>query len=146
MPVARSWRPGAARVARASQSEKLLPAARRLTAAAEFRSVVRRGKRAGGPLLTLHLGQLTDQSSGQYVDKSAERPLGPRVGFVVGKSVGGAVVRNRVKRQLRHLMRDRLTVLSPDDALVVRAQPSAAGTSSRELGAELDRCLQRVVS
>ena len=30
--------------------------------------------------------------------------------------------------------------------LVVRANPAAAGAASRELGADLDRCLQRVIS
>jgi len=38
-----------------------------------------------------------------------EEPVGaPRLGFAVPKSVGNAVVRNRIKRQLREVMRARL--------------------------------------
>lgn len=65
------------------------------------------------------------------------------IGFVVGRSVGNAVVRHRVQRQLRHLCRDRLHRLPSGSSLVVRALPRAAGASSAELGRDLDRCLQR---
>src|SRR5205085_4943334 len=68
----------------------------------------------------------------------------PRVGLVVSKAVGNAVVRNRVKRRLRHLVREYLTVLPPGSDLVIRALAPAARLSSTELGAELARCLERV--
>jgi ribonuclease P protein component len=67
------------------------------------------------------------------------------VGFVVARSVGHAVTRNRVKRRLRHLMRERVGALSDDSLLVVRALPASADASYRDLGTELDRCLDRVV-
>jgi ribonuclease P protein component len=82
------------------------------------------------------------------VDKAISRPGDPepsRVGFVVSKSVGPAVTRNRVKRRLRHLMRERVSGLGDGDLLVVRALPESATASYRDLGAELDRCLGRVV-
>ncbi len=69
----------------------------------------------------------------------------PRVGFVVSKAVGTAVVRNQVKRRLRHAMRDRMATLPAGSLLVVRAQTPAATASYPELVADLDRCLQRVV-
>ena len=60
---------------------------------------------------------------------------GPRVGFVVSKAVGNAVTRNRVKRRLRHLARERLDVAARRAAvLVVRALPAAAAASYAELG------------
>jgi ribonuclease P protein component len=71
---------------------------------------------------------------------------GPRVGFVVSKAVGNAVVRNRVRRRLRHLVKSHLSSLAPSAALVVRALPAAAGLSSAELGTELARCLKRIRS
>lgn len=49
-----------------------------------------------------------------------------RVGFVVSKKVGNAVVRNRVKRQLRHLSRPMVTELERPTMIVVRALPAAA--------------------
>ena len=71
---------------------------------------------------------------------------GLRVGFVVSKAVGNAVVRNRVRRRLRHLVRDRLDVLPHDGVLVVRSLPAAATASSAQLAGDLDRCLQRVTA
>jgi ribonuclease P protein component len=115
----------------------VLPAEHRLRTAAEFRQAVRRGNRAGGPLLTVHL-------MGPIVDKATSRPT--RVGFVVAKAVGPAVVRNRVKRRLRHLVRDRLTTVPDGSLLVIRAHPAANGADSCELGAELDRCLERATA
>jgi ribonuclease P protein component len=71
---------------------------------------------------------------------------GPRVGFVVNRAVGNAVVRNRVRRRLQHLVRSHLTQLPLGAHLVVRALPPAAKLSSAELGAELARCLNRIRS
>ena len=65
---------------------------------------------------------------------------------MVSKAVGPAVVRNRVKRRLRHLARESLTELPGSAVLVVRALPAAAGSDFGELGADLRRCLSRVLS
>ena len=65
-----------------------------------------------------------------------------RVGLVVSKAVGNAVVRNRVARQLRHLAAGRLDAVPAGSRLVLRAAPAAAGRSSEELGADLDRALR----
>ena len=81
------------------------------------------------------------------VDKATSGPGGDdpaRVGFVVSKAVGTAVTRNRVKRRLRHLVRERVATLGDGTVLVVRALPASAGATYAELGAELDRCLSRV--
>jgi len=65
------------------------------------------------------------------------------VGFVVSRAVGNAVVRNRVKRRLRHLVLEHLTSLPGSAVLVVRALPAAAAARSAELDADLARCLER---
>jgi ribonuclease P protein component len=64
-----------------------------------------------------------------------------RAGFVVSRAVGGAIVRNRVRRRLRHLVRDRLPSLPAGSAIVVRALPEAARRGYQELGADLDAAL-----
>jgi ribonuclease P protein component len=66
-----------------------------------------------------------------------------RIGFVVSRAVGNAVVRHRVQRRLRHLFHDRLADLPSGSQVVVRALAPSAAASYAELGADLDRCLQR---
>jgi ribonuclease P protein component len=67
--------------------------------------------------------------------------LPARAGFVVSKAVGPAVVRNTVRRRLRHLVRDRVTELPAGSTLVVRALPAAAATPYPALAADLDAAL-----
>jgi ribonuclease P protein component len=78
----------------------------------------------------------------------ARNPAKPsvRAGFVVSKAVGGAVVRNRVRRRLRHLMRSRLDRLPDRTDVVVRALPAAANRTYAALGADLDGALSTVIS
>lgn len=63
-------------------------------------------------------------------------------GFAVSRAVGTAVVRNRVKRRLRHLVASRLDRLPAGTCLVVRALPAAADASSAELESDLDAALE----
>lgn len=70
--------------------------------------------------------------------------LPARAGLVVGKGVGAAVTRNRVKRRLRHLLAERIATLPQGARLVVRANGPAADASYDQLGRELDSCLARV--
>jgi ribonuclease P protein component len=63
---------------------------------------------------------------------------------VVSKAVGNAVTRNRVKRRLRHLARERVTSLPGSGVLVVRALPSAATASYADLGGDLDAAWRRL--
>ena len=110
----------------------MLPAAHRLRTSREFSQVVRGGRRAGRPLLTVHL----DVDFGG-TDRTA--------GLIVSKAVGGSVVRHRVARRLRHLLAARLPALPAGTRLVVRAAPAAATATSAELAADLDRALARLV-
>ena len=58
------------------------------------------------------------------------------MGFVVSKAVGGAVVRNRVKRRLRELSRPLVTAMPQRWSVVVRALPTAVSQPGR-LAADL---------
>lgn len=73
----------------------------------------------------------------------ARAGLAPRVGFVVSKAVGNAVVRNRTKRQLRALTAELLSGIPEGVDVVVRANPPAATADYPELGATLDRQLAK---
>jgi ribonuclease P protein component len=68
------------------------------------------------------------------------------VGFVVGKSVGGSVVRHRVTRQLRAVTGIQLSSLPAGSGTVIRALPEAAGASSAELGKDLDLALSKLLA
>ena len=48
-----------------------------------------------------------------------------KVGFIVSKAVGGAVVRNRVKRRLRAMSRPLVAAMPDGLDVVVRALPAA---------------------
>jgi ribonuclease P protein component len=113
----------------------MLTRANRLTSSRAFGPAIRSGRRSGTRTVVLHL-QLDGRPG------AATSP--PRVGFVVSKAVGSAVVRNKVKRRLRHLVRERLASLPDGAVLVVRAQPGAATASYAQLGADLARCLDRL--
>ena len=109
----------------------MLAAVHRLRTSAEFTETVRRGRRAGRPLLSAHLLVTADGAP-------------PRVGLVVSKAVGGSVVRHRVSRRLRHLLRDRLALLPNGSRLVVRAAPGTATATTAGLAADLDAVLGKV--
>jgi ribonuclease P protein component len=111
----------------------VLAAAARLRRPDEFATTVRRGRRATRGALVVHV----------YTDPvSAGAASGPaRAGFIVSRTIGGAVVRNAVRRRLRHAIRDRLALLPAGTGVVVRALPAAAARSYRDLDADLAAAL-----
>ena len=66
----------------------------------------------------------------------------PRVAYAVGRPVGGAVVRNRVRRRLRTATRAQVAALEPGHAYLVHAAPGAAGRSYADLAESLERALR----
>ena len=93
----------------------MLPREHRVRTSVEWDALFRDGYGVGGPVLSLRL---------------KPTPGSRRVGFSVGRKVGGAVVRNLVKRRLRDLMR-RLWDELPEADIAVLAKP-ASGTASFE--------------
>lgn len=75
----------------------MLPAANRLRANRDFRQVYSRGRSYPNPVAVLYVMRRT----GDYANAAP----GTRIGFVVSKKQGGAVVRNRIKRRLRETVR-----------------------------------------
>jgi ribonuclease P protein component len=108
----------------------VLAAAQRLRHSSEFAAAIRGGRRAGRGTVVVHL--------------TLEEPAlasTARAGFVVSKTVGNAVVRNQVRRRLRHLVRPLLDELPAGAVLVVRALPPAAAATYQQLGADLTAAL-----
>lgn len=95
---------------------------------ADFARLRQRGRRTATANLTLYRGEAAPRD---------ERPL---VGITVSKSVGTAVVRNRLRRRLAASLHD----LLPPQArmrLLVIARPSAASLPFGTLRDELRRVL-----
>jgi ribonuclease P protein component len=111
----------------------VLPATQRVRRRGEFSTTVRQGRRAANPLVVVSL------LSGPPGSTETAR-----AGFVVGRAVGGAVVRNRVKRRLRHVVRPVLALLPSGSSLVVRALPPASLASSAQLAESLRRAVDRL--
>ena len=104
--------------------------------------MVRSGARCATRTLVVHVADLGPNDAAA----DADRAHPARAGFVVGRSVGGAVLRNRVVRRLRHLMAAELAGIPDGLGIVVRALPPSAGASSSELAADLTKAVRRCVS
>lgn len=102
----------------------------RLTRGSDYRAVVRRGRRHGGPRLVTSV-LLTGE----------DRPA--RFGFIVSKQVGTAVVRNTVRRRLKDVCARNLAQVPEGADVVIRALPAAAAAPFSELLTDVDRVLTR---
>lgn len=134
-------------------SRLMLPAAYRLRAAADFTAVTRQGRRARSGGLLVYL--LPGEAAPGVAASGAVRPAEPRMpsdqtaskaGLIVGRTVGGSVVRHRVSRRLRAQLATRLDRLPSGCQLVVRALPAAATESSSELARDLDIAVRRLTT
>jgi ribonuclease P protein component len=67
-----------------------------------------------------------------------------RTAFAVGRSVGSAVIRNRVRRRLRALLAEEARAGLPGGWYLVGATPAAATATFDELRTALGECLTRV--
>ncbi|ATG50569.1 ribonuclease P protein component [Brachybacterium vulturis] len=101
----------------------------RLHTGDEFRAVIRGGGRSARSHVVVHLTLLTQGEEA------------PRVGFVVSKKIGNAVVRNRVTRRLREIVRPHLATLPPGSAVVLRALPGIDEQPFAALRTDVDSAL-----
>jgi ribonuclease P protein component len=101
------------------------PSLWRLTGRAEFARLRHAGRRVrSGPLWLV------------WAPPAVEGP--PRIAFAIGRPVGGAVVRNRLRRRLRAVIAD---AGPPPGTYLVTARPEAATLSDQELRALVQRGL-----
>ena len=96
----------------------------RLIKADEFRSTMKSAKKIGSDHLVTYLKRDETQSH-------------TRFGFVVAKTVGGAVKRNLVKRRMREIARELIKENPSGFTVVVRALPGAAEIDWTNLRNEL---------
>jgi ribonuclease P protein component len=112
----------------------------RLSRSRDFDAVYRQGRSVSTRFLTL------------WWYRREEAVGEPRLGFAVPKVVGNAVVRNRIKRQLREIVRERLdseSVSAENDYVIVVRQglPEAAEANGHEwLEARVDEVLGKATA
>jgi ribonuclease P protein component len=87
----------------------------RLSRSKDFDAVYRHGTSASTRYLTLHWFPRDEDPDGE-----------PRLGLAVPRSVGSAVSRNRIKRQLREAWRSLLEQVPPGKDYVLVARPGLA--------------------
>lgn len=115
-----------------------MPTYVRMRRSVDFRRTVRLGVRAGRRTLVVHAFRTSSTApSDDQAGAAGKASQAPLVGFVVSKTVGSAVCRNRVRRRLRHLTRPHLSELSAGTTVVVRALPPAA-SAGPDLSTDLD--------
>ncbi|MGN6686634.1 MAG: ribonuclease P protein component [Actinomycetales bacterium] len=135
---------------------------RRLRRSADISRVLRRGVRASGgrpPLLVVHmcwrnLGISASDAGLQLSPSPSPSPSvdasgvgtssGARLAFAIPRAVGNAVVRNRLRRQVRGLLAPRLDAV-PELDVVVRVLPAAADASRAAVAAAVESGWQRAL-
>ena len=104
------------------------PKSKRLIRTADFELVKNEGRAQRGKLLILGV---------------AEKREDFRAGFVTSKRVGGAVVRNRIRRRLREIVRQHQHEIVHAIWIVTIARPPAARATFLELEHEWLRLAER---
>ena len=106
------------------------PAARRLKSSRDFARVRTEGRMVRGALLMLGVLAVKEE-------------IAFRVGLVTSKRIGGAAMRNRVRRRFRDIVRRHQHALQKGVWLVVIARPAAASASAAALEDEWLRLARR---
>lgn len=129
----------------------------RVTRGDDYRRIVRSGYRVGGALCIAHavlhspessLAQSSspESSPSETVVHDPSHTSPARFGFIISKAVGGAVVRNRVRRRLKYIVEQRLHEGFHGMDVVFRALPAIAAADFSEIDREVNRQLDRIDS
>jgi ribonuclease P protein component len=115
------------------------PKQRRLLRHADFEQVYKQGRRHFAAHMTVFYLRRDKNSSN---NNKSEAPQGLRVGFTVGRVLGGSVQRNRMKRRLREAVR--LSGFPPEVSadVVINPKRSLLGADFVEVRSEVARAFQ----
>lgn len=133
VPVVRSSPRAVARAAASSPRNRLLSRAHRITSGDDYRLVVRRGARFSVPGVTVSVVERG----------TADAPT--RFGFIISKRVGVAVVRNRLRRRLKHISLELLEEHPRGFDVVYRLQLESSTWSFSELREQSRKCVEGAV-
>ena len=124
------------------------PKARRLSRASEIQRVKQNGCAQRGKLLLLAVLDVGSARCADGIPPSrdavpAQSDKQFRAGFITSRKVGGAVVRNRVRRRLREIVRKHQHDIREGFWIVLIARPAAARASYSALEDEWLRLARR---
>ncbi|HEX2090294.1 MAG TPA: ribonuclease P protein component, partial [Actinomycetota bacterium] len=101
----------------------------KLRGRAEFRRVIQGGSRAAGELVAVYV--LSSQTE-------------TRTGFIAGRSIGGAVGRNKARRVMREAWRMVDLLIQPGTQVVLVARPGIRTARTPDVASELRMLLRKV--
>jgi ribonuclease P protein component len=119
---------GLTRAPEHSAADQRLPRTRRIRKRSEFLELQRVGRRWAGSLFVVITDRVRTGTS--------------RLGITASRKVGGAVVRNRVKRLVREVFRRYRDRMNPPRRVVVIARPAAAAATRADVERELSAALE----
>ncbi|HEV2988878.1 MAG TPA: ribonuclease P protein component [Candidatus Angelobacter sp.] len=102
------------------------PRSSRLLKHADFQTVYQKGRKHFAENITIFYWRRSDDQ-------------GPRIGFAVGKVLGNAVERNRIRRRLRAAVQRKLATITLPLDMVLRPRKAVQTLEFVRLEAELER-------
>jgi ribonuclease P protein component len=116
------------------KTKKLFPKSRRLLRHADFERVYKQGRRHFAAHMTVfYLRRPADDKHGQS---------GLRVGFTVGKVLGGSVQRNRLRRRLREAVRLNGLQGKANADVVINPKRSLLGAEFTDLQSQIAKAFE----
>lgn len=119
-----------------SAASSKFPKSRRLLKHADFQRVYQSGRRQFTGNMTVFFLRRSRGTEGSGSGTE------PRVGFTVGRALGGAVERNRIKRRMREAVRRSASACDGPVDLVFNPRSSVLDLRFAELANEVTRALQ----
>lgn len=114
-----------------SAASRKFPKSQRLLKHADFQRVYQNGRR-----------QFTGNMTVFFLRRETAPEGGTRVGFTVGKVLGGSVERNRIKRRMREAVRLSPAACEGPVDIVFNPRKSVMTLPFAELASEVVRCLR----
>ncbi len=108
----------------------MYPKTARLLRSCDFRTTYDQGARLPGPYFAAWVRRRDETGA-------------PRIGFTTPRALGGAVVRNRLKRRIREAVRLHYTGLAPGWDIVINPRRAALEAAFPALEAEVERLFSK---